>query len=54
MQTDRRWRLVREPDPNKRGGVLKGCGLVRSLDVSTGMVVQAFRIFAEAPLRHQT
>lgn len=44
----------REPDPDKRGGVLKGCGVARGLDVPAGMVIQAFGIFAEAPLRPQS
>jgi len=44
----------REPDPDKRGGVLKGAGVARNLNVPTGMVIQAFGVFAEAPLRPQT
>ena len=44
----------REPDPDRRGGVLKGTGVARNLDVPTGMVMQAFGIFADAPLRSQT
>lgn len=44
----------REPDPDRRGAVLKGCGVARELDVPTGMVIQAFGIFAEAPVRWQS
>ena len=44
----------REPDPDRRGAVLKGCGIARNLEIPTGMVIQAFGIFAEAPLRHQS
>ncbi len=43
----------READPDKRGGVLKGCGIARNLDVPAGMVIQAFGLFGDAPLRHQ-
>jgi len=43
----------REPDPDKRGGVLKGSGIARNLDIPAGMVVQAFGLFGDAPLRHQ-
>jgi len=41
----------REPDPDKRGGVLKGTGIARNIDVPSGMVVQAFGLFSEAPIR---
>ncbi|WP_105383530.1 hypothetical protein [Neorhizobium alkalisoli] len=44
----------REPDPDKRGGVLKGCGVARHLEIPAGMVIQAFGDFAQAPLRPQT
>ncbi len=44
----------REPDPDKRGGVLKGIGIARNIDVPTGMVIQAFGLFSEAPVRWQT
>lgn len=44
----------KEPDPDRRGGVLKGAGVARDLEIPTGMVIQAFGIFAEAPLRPQT
>lgn len=43
-----------EPDPDRRGGVLKGCGVARDLDVPQGHVIQAFGLFAEAPLRRQS
>lgn len=44
----------KEPDPDRRGGVLKGAGVARDLEIPTGMVIQAFGIFAEATLRPQT
>jgi carbonic anhydrase/acetyltransferase-like protein (isoleucine patch superfamily) len=44
----------REPDPDKRGGVLKGCGVARHLEIAAGMVIQAFGDFGQAPLRPQT
>ncbi|SMH39748.1 hypothetical protein [Azospirillum agricola] len=44
----------REPDPDRRGGVLKGGGVARGLTVPTGMVIQAFGLFGEAPLRPQS
>lgn len=44
----------KEPDPTRRGGVLKGAGVARNLDIPTGMVIQAFGVFAEAPLRPQS
>jgi len=44
----------REPDPDLRGGVLKGSGVARGLDVPQGFVVQSFGLFSEAPLRRQT
>lgn len=44
----------REPDPDLRGGVLKGAGVARDLDVPQGHVIQSFGIFSEAPLRRQT
>ncbi len=43
-----------EPDPDRRGGVLKGCGVARDLEVPQGHVIQAFGLFAEAPLRRQS
>ena len=44
----------REPDPDRRGGVLKGAGVARGLAVPQGHVVQAFGLIAEAPLRKQS
>ncbi|MBM6595837.1 hypothetical protein [Microvirga pudoricolor] len=44
----------REPDPDLRGGVLKGMGVARGIEVPQGYVVQAFGLFSEAPLRLQT
>jgi hypothetical protein len=44
----------REPDPDQRGGVLKGMGMARNLDVPQGHVIQAFGLFAEAPMRRQS
>lgn len=44
----------RDPDPDRRGGVLKGSGVARGLTVPTGMVIQAFGLFNEAPLRPQS
>ncbi|MBP2299809.1 hypothetical protein [Azospirillum picis] len=44
----------REPDPDRRGGVLKGSGVARGLTVPTGMVIQAFGLFSEDDLRPQT
>jgi len=44
----------REPDPDKRGAVLKGSGVARNIDVPTGMVIQAFGVFSEAPMRWQS
>jgi hypothetical protein len=44
----------REPDPDLRGGVLKGAGVARNVEVPRGHVIQSFAIFAESPLRPQT
>lgn len=44
----------RDPDPDRRGGVLKGSGVARGLTVPVGMVIQAFGLFNEAPLRRQS
>lgn len=43
-----------EPDPDRRGGVLKGSGVARDIVVPQGHVIQAFGLFAEAPLRRQS
>jgi hypothetical protein len=44
----------RDPDPDRRGGVLKGSGVARGITVPQGQVIQAFGLFAEAPLRPQS
>ena len=44
----------RDPDPDRRGAVLKGCGVARSVTLAQGEVIQAFGIFAEAKVRRQT
>lgn len=44
----------REPDPDRRGAVLKGCGVARGIDLPTGMVIQAFGLFSDAPVRQQS
>ena len=44
----------RDPDPDLRGGVLKGHGVAHGLDVPTGHVIQAFGLFADAPIRRQS
>lgn len=42
-----------EPDPDLRGGVLKGVGTARGLSVPQGSVIQAFGVFDAASLRRQ-
>lgn len=44
----------RDADPDRRGGVLKGSGVARDLDVPQGHVIQAFGLFKDAPLRLQS
>ena len=44
----------REPDPDRRGGVLKGSGVARHIEVPQGHVIQSFDVFAEAPIRRQS
>ena len=44
----------RNPEPDRRGGVLKGSGVARGIEVSLGHVIQAFGLFAEAPVRRQS
>ena len=44
----------RDPDPDGRGGVLKGSGVARHVDVPTGSVIQAFGLFSEGVLRRQS
>ncbi len=33
---------------------MKGCGVARNIEVPTGMVIQAFGLFSEAPIRWQS
>lgn len=42
-----------EPDPDLRGGVLKGAGVARGLHVPQGGVIQAFGVFDTALLLRQ-
>ena len=42
-----------EPDPDRRGGVLKGAGVARGLAVPQGGVIQAFGRFDAGALRRQ-
>lgn len=42
-----------DPDPDLRGGVLKGAGVARGLHVPQGGVIQAFGVFDAALLRRQ-
>ena len=44
----------RDPEPDERGGVLKGSGVARGIDVPRGHVIQAFGLFAEGILRRQS
>ena len=44
----------RDNDPDKRGAVLKGSGVARQIDLPTGMVIQAFGLFSDAPIRTQS
>jgi hypothetical protein len=41
----------RDPEPDRRGGVLKGSGVARNLEVPQGHVIQAFGLFSEGVLR---
>ena len=43
----------REPDPDLRGGVLKGVGLARGIRVGRGEVVNGLGSFADAPVERQ-
>jgi UDP-3-O-[3-hydroxymyristoyl] glucosamine N-acyltransferase len=47
-------RTFRDPEPDERGGVLKGSGVARGIDVPQGHVIQAFGLFAEAIMRRQS
>jgi carbonic anhydrase/acetyltransferase-like protein (isoleucine patch superfamily) len=44
----------REPEPDERGGVLKGSGVARHVEVPRGHVIQAFGLFADAVMRRQS
>lgn len=44
----------REPNPDARGGVLKGAGRARGLHVPRGQVIQAFGLFRAEDLMPQT
>lgn len=44
----------REPEPDERGGVLKGAGVARHVEVPKGYVIQAFGLFADAAMRRQS
>jgi UDP-3-O-[3-hydroxymyristoyl] glucosamine N-acyltransferase len=44
----------RDPEPDERGGVLKGSGVARGIEVPQGHVIQAFGPFAEAVMRRQS
>jgi UDP-3-O-[3-hydroxymyristoyl] glucosamine N-acyltransferase len=44
----------REPESDRRGGVLKGSGVARHVEVPRGHVIQAFGLFADAVIRPQS
>jgi carbonic anhydrase/acetyltransferase-like protein (isoleucine patch superfamily) len=44
----------RDPEPDERGGVLKGSGVARRLEVPQGHVIQAFGLFADGVMRRQS
>lgn len=44
----------REPEPERRGAVLKGSGVARNIDLAAGKVIQAFGLFADALVRDQS
>jgi hypothetical protein len=44
----------RHSDPDQRGGVLKGTGVARDIEVPKGHVIQAFGLFADAVMRPQS
>jgi carbonic anhydrase/acetyltransferase-like protein (isoleucine patch superfamily) len=44
----------RDLEPDERGGVLKGSGVARGIEVPQGHVIQAFGLFAEAVMRRQS
>lgn len=44
----------RDAEPDERGGVLKGSGIARGINVPRGHVIQAFGLFSEGVLRRQS
>ncbi|NIX77383.1 hypothetical protein [Microvirga terricola] len=44
----------RHPEPDERGGVLKGSGVARDVEVPRGYVIQAFGLFADGTLQRQS
>jgi len=44
----------RDPKPDERGGVLKGSGVARGIEVPRGHVIQAFGLFTDAVMRRQS
>ena len=44
----------RQPHPDRRAAVLKGCGTARNIALDRGQVIQAFGLFAEAPVHQQS
>lgn len=44
----------RDPEPDERGGVLKGSGVARQIAIPAGSVIQAFGLFSEGTLRRQS
>jgi hypothetical protein len=44
----------RDQEPDMRGGVLKGSGVARNIEIPQGHVIQAFGLFAEGTLRRQS
>jgi UDP-3-O-[3-hydroxymyristoyl] glucosamine N-acyltransferase len=44
----------RDPEPDARGGVLKGSGVARQIEIPTGSVIQAFGLFSDGILRRQS
>nr|WP_154664251.1 hypothetical protein [Microvirga flocculans] len=44
----------RDPVPDQRGGVLKGSGAARHVEVPQGHVIQAFGLFTDAVMRRQS
>ena len=44
----------RHPQPDERGGVLKGSGVAHGVQVDQGHVIQAFGLFSEGIVRRQS